>query len=245
MWTSILIIGLLASQPDAQATRKYDTIIYRLDGDAIASQGTIEMWIRPDGDLTVTPASFYHFFVFRLSFGPDNKAADGAFTLAWLKDTGLGAFGVAGSGSDQTKLQNLPVDRAKKAKWKQGEWHHVAFTWQGTSMAIYADGKLIADAIASEPMPSAKDAWLIIGQGSSEITVDSMVVSKVALPAARIAERWGTEPVADDDTLLLDPMETLERQSGRHNRLRPDRSKLIDGKFSKAVQLHDGGNTAK
>ncbi|MCX6030049.1 MAG: 6-bladed beta-propeller [Chloroflexi bacterium] len=134
-----------------------DTLTYAAAGNIDATQGAVEFWLRPDwaGD-------------------------DGSnHTLFWW-----------GEGSEFLHLRkdgisNLVFDRFYAdgscgaphhvADWRAGEWHHLAFTWQGTEMRLYEDGQEVARTeCGGIARPTASIFYVGSGMGG-ELAVDALI----------------------------------------------------------------------
>jgi DNA-binding beta-propeller fold protein YncE len=134
-----------------------DTLTYVAAGNIDASQGAVEFWLRPDWD------------------GDDG----GNHTLFWW-----------GEGSEYLHLRkdgisNLVFDRFYAdgscgaphhvADWRAGEWHHLAFTWQGTEMRLYEDGQEVArTACGGIARPTAGIFYVGSGMGG-ELAADALI----------------------------------------------------------------------
>ena len=101
-----------------------DTLTYATESNIQRTPGTIEFWIRPQwngGD-----GQSYTFF--EVGDGWFNRLRimkDGANNLRFMVWDSTTEYGVA---------YNV-------GHWKAGEWHHVAATWEGTTIALYVDGQ--------------------------------------------------------------------------------------------------------
>lgn len=134
-----------------------DTLSYAAAGNLEADQGAVEFWLRPnwDGD------------------------AGGNYTLFWW-----------GQGSDfmhlrKDPISNLVFDRfyaggscgapMHVADWQAGEWHHLAFTWQGAEMRLYVDGQEVAHTICDgTAQPTASNFYIGSGAGGAD-AVDALI----------------------------------------------------------------------
>jgi Tol biopolymer transport system component len=142
-----------------------ETLVYPAAGNLKANQGAVEFWLHPnwDGD------------------------AGGNYTLFWW-----------GEESDylhlrKDEISNLVFDRfyadgscgapVNVADWRAGEWHHLAFTWQGVEMRLYVDGKEVAKEICSgSPQPTATTFYIGSGIGGEQAVddvIDELRISDV------------------------------------------------------------------
>ncbi|MGQ9787564.1 MAG: LamG-like jellyroll fold domain-containing protein, partial [Anaerolineae bacterium] len=101
-----------------------DTLTYATAGNLNLTQGAIEFWIRPNWD--GGDGQGYTFF--EVGTGWFNRMRimkDGANNLRFMVWDSTTEYGVA---------YNI-------AHWQAGEWHHIAATWEGTSIALFVDGQ--------------------------------------------------------------------------------------------------------
>jgi hypothetical protein len=54
------------------------------------------------------------------------------------------------------------------AEWKAGEWHEITSTWNGTSFALYIDGRLVSEKSDVSPVGLPSDATLVVGSNYPE-----------------------------------------------------------------------------
>jgi len=102
-----------------------DTLVYSTAGNLERTQGAIEFWLQPNWNGN-DEQSYTFFEVGTGWFNRMRILKDGANNLRFLVWDSAHEYGVA---------YNV-------AHWLAGEWHHVAVTWQGTDLALYADGQL-------------------------------------------------------------------------------------------------------
>lgn len=237
----IAIFFLLTATLAAADNEKFTNVFYPLKGNFSPSEGTIEIWVRADKDLTAPMQSFYHFYVFSILIGEKMWGEGGGFALLWNRMClySLGGPKVKGSELKNTpSMYKHPNYVKKESIWKEGEWHHVAFSWKECEMELFVDGRSVAKSIASGPIPSGPKGWISIGHNKSPITVDELVISSVRRTEEEINKRLASCPKEDENTLILDHMETLDKDSGRSYQLDPGKAEVVDGKFGKAVKLH-------
>jgi hypothetical protein len=134
-----------------------DTLTYTATGNITSNQGAVEFWLRPNWN------------------GDDG----GNHTLFWW-----------GEGSEFLHLRkdgisNLVFDRffdggscgapVNVADWVAGEWHHLAFTWDGSDMFLFVDGRTVAQAVC-EGVANPVTSIFYIGSGiSGEQSVDAII----------------------------------------------------------------------
>jgi len=122
-----------------------DTLTYETAGNLNRTQGAVEFWIRPNWD--GNDGRDYVFF--EAGAGWVNRmliVKDGANNLRLIVWDSAQEYGVA---------YNI-------GGWRAGEWHHVAATWDATSLALYTDGQR-RDWNGSARPPDSLAASLSIG----------------------------------------------------------------------------------
>jgi hypothetical protein len=135
-----------------------DSLSYPVAGNLDASQGTLEFWLRPnwDGD------------------------AGGNYTLFYWGAEDADAFILR-----KDEISNLVFDRfftgagcgaaANVAGWREGDWHHLAITWQGLEMRLYVDGQEAdREKCPQEIQPTASTFTIGSGLGGSQ-AVDGII----------------------------------------------------------------------
>ncbi|MDD3926454.1 MAG: hypothetical protein PHT33_07335 [bacterium] len=218
----------------ASAEVKYSPVIYPLTGNLKQDEGTIEVWVRPEMDLSAPVRNFYNFSVFRIALGERAWGDMGAFSLFWRPKEGL--FTV-GSVKGQEPLKNVPSCWPKKMSWEKDTWHHVAFTWKGQDMAIYSDGEIVDRKTVSGPLPFADKGFLVMGFGESMLTLDDLCVSSLARSPEDIKKRFSQELKSDDHTLFIDLMDGPEAAPGGRT-INKTLNRFVDGKYGKGIRVH-------
>lgn len=164
-----------------------------------AAEGTIEMWVRPDWN------------------GEDMRwhTLGSLGLLAHLVTTGTGwlAAWVISEDLDSGNVVASPITR-----WRAGDWHHVAMTWQeGGDLALYVDGVLaIRTVLAARWTAVAHEIGLVLGASSleqfrhagfdgafDEVRVSRRVRSAEEIRASFQAGAAGVPLAADDATTTL------------------------------------------
>jgi len=177
------------------------SIEYPALGNVRLEEGTLEFWFTPTKELYPDIGESRYAGIFSLfSFAVEDHFSMGS---GWGVRRDGAVFFVSMSAKGKPKAL-LPVPSRIKG-WKKGEKHHVAFTWRGNVMKLYADGKQVSqrDQATSLTGPLA-DAKLIVGNRkgrSSHIIVHAFRSSSVARDEAMLAK---AEPEQDIYTLLLD-----------------------------------------
>lgn len=107
------------------------------DGNFSLSQGTVEMWVRPNWN------------------GDDDDHARGLITVPGGPKSYLNVNKIAGRGlGAATGSAGVGLYRridADVSHWRAGEWHHVAVAWGGGSLALFVDGKIVDRVDESTP----------------------------------------------------------------------------------------------
>lgn len=231
---AVLLTAVVCS---AESERNHENIIYPLELNFAQEEGTVEIWVRPDADLAGDAGGkFYHFFAWRISLGMKTWGEQGGFGLIWRVPQGLYTFGTRSDAA--LTLRNTPTIWPRTLSWPKGTWHHLAFTWCGKTMTLYADGERVARSKSSGLIPSTDRGYWVVGYGDSPITVDEFVISSVARSAGEIQDRIRHRPIRDEFTLILDSMESLSKVDGRLYRLEPGKCASVRGRYGQAVQLH-------
>ena len=100
-----------------------DTLTYASAGNLNRTTGAIEFWLRPNWD--GNDFNSYTFFEVGDSwFNRMRIMKDGANNLRFMLWNNTTETGVA----------------TNVAHWQAGEWHHIAATWEDTTIALYVDG---------------------------------------------------------------------------------------------------------
>ena len=144
-----------------------DRLSYPTVGNLDMAEGTVEFWLKPDWD--GDDEQSYTFFEMGYDwFNRMRIMKDGANNLrimVWDDDT---EYGVAYNVGD----------------WQAGEWHHIAATWQGDTIALYADGVQVGTS-EGVTMPSSMVDALFVGSAAldpqyAQGVIDEFRISSVA-----------------------------------------------------------------
>jgi hypothetical protein len=135
-----------------------DALTYPATGNINADQGAVEFWLHPnwDGD------AGGNYTLFRWGDGPDyiHLRKDPISNLVFDRFYGQGSCGA-------------PMN---VANWQAGQWHHIAFTWQGVEMSLYVDGQQVAQTTCSgSPEPAAENFYIGSGYPGEELPVDAVI----------------------------------------------------------------------
>ncbi len=145
-------------------------------------QGTVEMWISPQFDMTQVPDFAALISMHDEPFMPGLR---GSLLLIYTKTHQIGYMI---NGNMETILASPTLN------WKKGEWHHVAISWGSKGMCFYLDGKLtgknsVTDGpgILSADMVVGSHAWPVAMQKMSNTIIDELRVSKIQRTSGEIA----------------------------------------------------------
>ncbi|MDX2118504.1 MAG: LamG-like jellyroll fold domain-containing protein [Planctomycetota bacterium] len=114
-----------------------------------ADQGTLEFWVRPNWTGSDTAN---HAFLGWGGSGGMLFARDGASNLRGIFNrfgpSSIPEMGVASSASE----------------WPSGAWHHLAYTWDSTRLALFVDGSLVNEATPAAPLPAISASVINLGR---------------------------------------------------------------------------------
>jgi len=176
-------------------------VSYPALGHVDMEEGTIEVWFTPMTELHPDVGDKVYTHIFRLfELQVENEFGIGCTWYARPSRHGL----KVSTGSRRLKegmagLLGSPLDH-----WKTGEPHHVAFTWHGRDMALWADGVRIAgrqQMIGFTGKPGKARLFVGDRDSKSPIIVHAVRVSSVARGEPQLQQ---AKPVADLATMLLD-----------------------------------------
>ncbi|MGC9319557.1 MAG: glycoside hydrolase domain-containing protein, partial [Armatimonadota bacterium] len=172
-------------------------LAYPAEGNILLERGTVEMWVKPlfDPQVEVEEATRGRFNRELLRLELDNGDTLGFY---WnIDDRCMRLYTRV---DDEVKLV---VTSEAPEPWRQGQWHHVAFTW-GEQATIDIDGQAVASREWQGSLPGTlQGARLILGSAAAhspcEFAVDELRISDRPLDLAG-------EPPADiepDERTLL------------------------------------------
>lgn len=203
----VLLLPCRGGEPAAAALR------YPLAGNVEPREGTIEAWVRPLVDPMADNGRFYTFFIFRIT-GHER------FNLSLVWDHAVG-LKLHGTFADGESMRGAPYARSLVSRglltWKPGEWAHVALTWRDKEVAMFINGRAVAQSVLSVPVWISGKNDLCVGWGAVPIEVDELRVSATAMTAERIAAGLDQPPAVERDTLILDHLDELA-DDGRQTR---------------------------
>jgi hypothetical protein len=169
-------------------------------GNALATAGTVEFWLRPhwQGGDNQDHWAFAWGTTGGLLLGKDG----GNYWRIILNRYGAGGQPERGAGLNVTGL------------WTAESWHHCAFTWDATGVAVYVDGELRAQGIVGFTPPTiAASQFQISGEGTSGTlngAIDELRISDIARSTAEIEDAYLRGLQITSLTISPDPLELLE-----------------------------------
>ncbi len=140
-----------------------DTLTYTTTGNLSRTDGAIEFWLRPHWSGN-DEQSYTFFEVGEQWFNRMRILKDGANNLRFLVWDSTAEYGVA---------YNI-------AHWQAGEWHHVAVTWQGTTITLYVDGERVGSESHAR-LPDTLAPQMYIGSASWEGQQANAVIDELRI----------------------------------------------------------------
>lgn len=147
------------------------TLSFAGPGNLDPTRGTLEFWFCPETD----PFQPFRIFSFR-------SAPHSYLNINLIPESRLGAAICGGT-------EEAWVYRRRDCHvtdWKQGEWHHLAVTWEPGTFAFYVDGKLAAPpATGVKPVKVPERFSFLAAPGViDEVRISSVVRSPMEIRAA-------------------------------------------------------------
>jgi hypothetical protein len=140
---------------------------YLSNGILNASEGTIEMWVKPDG-WAANDGKFHVFFEAR------NEGA--LYLYKYYDSPRLLMLSAENSESGPYYNSSSNID------WVDDEWHHIAGSWSISGLNLYIDGKPVSNQSAYGVLPKTISEYFKIGDlpwGS--VRVSSTIIDEVRL----------------------------------------------------------------
>lgn len=143
-----------------------DRLTYDTAGNLEREAGALEFWFRPDWN----GSDNLNYVLFEVGDGWFNRlrvAKDGANNLRLMVWDSSTEYGVA----------------TNVASWQAGEWHHIAATWQGSTLQLFVDG-VLRDRTENAGVPDTLANSLVVGAANNEPqwahgTIDELRISWV------------------------------------------------------------------
>jgi len=148
----------------------------------------------------------------------------------------------------QVKTANYP----RHERLHKGDWHHIAFTWQGAfspQSMVYLDGKIVAPQMQHvvEPWPDLEKGVLSLME--THVTWDELKISERVLTPEQIAASFARGALVNDEsTLLLEHFDTMQEgktlaaqiagyKGDSGGMIHGGNAAIVEGKFGKALKL--------
>jgi len=209
---------------------------YPAVGNLNLAAGTLEMWVRVRFD----PQAPVTNYASRGSLNRDLlKITSGDQTLGFywnIDDRGMRVYLQQGS--------SYPFVVGAPSEWREGEWHHLALSW-GEELRAYVDGQLTIRCpwrgLVAGPL---EQTTVEFGGAAPGFEVDEIHIADVQ----REPQGMNRPLAADEHTLLLDPLDRLEK-AGRFLKTVPERGtpgevsgrgELVTGHSGQALALARG-----
>lgn len=227
------------------------------------SEGTFEIWFRPDGGLHAEPdTDFYSPFQMLASYAANGRREESARLLYRIQRS------KSATDPSQALLQGMVADAyrrdlylkigdvvltagAGRAKLEEGAWHVLAATWreEGSELylCLYLDGRLLSDTRQSGRLGETGEGRLVIGSLNAAnpplMTVAAYRFSRRALSAAELEAAVHERPERREETLLVETFADLSAGSGGEVTLPGGGTlsgeyEIVKGEHGPAVQLH-------
>jgi hypothetical protein len=200
-WIEPVAALLLATASPGMAGK----ITYPAIGNLDLRQGTIELWLTPTVDLRPPNPGQYQavLTLFQLKVRGEFEMSAGMY--ARQEEKGVGAHLFVSMNSEVGKRAMLGMGGGPPIDWRRGELHHVAFTWDGTRMTFWADGKQIGRREQTIGFTGAlAGRGLIIGNSWGRDAGYTLHAVRVSCTAHDAEELKDAKPAARIDTLMLD-----------------------------------------
>ena len=174
-------------------------------GNVELGEGTIELWLTPTVELyPELKEDQYQGLMSLFSLQVPGEFSMNALWYAKNTRSGDQYRLHVSIGHQEQRKALIPVP-AKPVKWRRGELHHLAFTWRGKEMSLYADGKRVGHRMQAVGFSGRLGgSELIIGNAHGRDAGFILHAVRVSHTAHGAETQKNAEPVARLDTLLLD-----------------------------------------
>ena len=181
-------------------------------------QGTIEMWLSPQFDMSM-PGAHDFAGLLTMQYEPFIAGFSGSLLIIY---TNTHQIAFLMNANMKNILATSPL------KWNKGEWHHFAVSWGELGMRLYVDGKLVSkNKYTSGPGTLIADvvvgnhAWTLMSGKFANTVIDELRLSDKQRTDEEItASAKATAPlVPDSNTLALEhfdgqPLPPITLQAG-------------------------------
>jgi hypothetical protein len=164
-------------------------LAYTNAGNFSISQGTVALWVKPIdwlGDRG--KAVCFNLFVqgdgSGVSFGVEMERFN-------QRAPGLLCYALGFKNRD-----NILIAGPESARWPNGMWHHVAYTWDAQTMKLYVDGAFAGSGQITAPFTAAdyRSSVFVLGHAGEEHTaLDELRIWNRPLSATEITELYAGE----------------------------------------------------
>lgn len=202
------------NNPAWLSTAEYDS-----DGNVDLSQGTAEIWFKPDFD----PATHQRVEKF-LEVGHGQHYQ---FVLRWEPADGICVRSI---------VWGRAIGAASNIHVPKGEWAHVASTWDDNSIKLYINGEMVAETEANLRSHMGVDPVSIYA-GGQNVFVDGLRISARSRSAFDIS----SQPVPDADTLLCDNFDNVSWVNGRKAFIPEKSDSRTEGGYFSPDMTHEPG----
>jgi len=165
------------------------------------NQGTIEMWISPQFNMSEVP-DFAGLLT--MQYEPFIAGFSGSLLIIYTKTHQI-AFLM------NANMENIIATH--QLKWNKGEWHHLAVSWGEQGMRFYLDGKVVAKnryvggpGTLTEDVVVGNHAWTLLSSKFANTVIDELRLSDRQRIDEEIAvSAKSTIPlISDSNTLALE-----------------------------------------
>ena len=196
---------------------KPDFATLRLQLSQMPKEGTLEFWISPDHTPPGPGAECYLAVCAGSEVLGRLHAWPGSLFWGWPRADGKGSNYI-----------EAPADLSVR-RLRQGQWMHVAFTWDSSAVRSYEDGVLVDLSLARKGLWEKTPTNMIVG-GQSGPAMWNGVIDEIRLSKVR---RYGPIAPKGDKLVELAPVDDSAAQAGAGERPKPtidiatERAKLL------------------
>lgn len=175
-------------------------IVYPADGKINPRSGTIEFWLKCTWQPGTNP---------RLTIITFRTPTNCYLNFNTISPTRLG-MAIQGGPADAHVWRRVDAD---PSQWSQGDWHHVAGTWDNRTLRLYVDGRLVQEVTDAAPMVDAPAEFSV---GPGPLVIDELRISDTARTANELRQSMTAGPAACRCIYLTDlPPAAAQETMGR------------------------------